>query len=53
MNFVHLGACVGDFDRKCGFSKFIKKNSKRDDKIFLVEANPKNIIKLKKSYKIL
>ena len=51
MNFVHLGACVGDFDRKCGFSKFIKKNSKRDDKIFLVEANPKNIIKLKKSYK--
>ena len=51
MNFVHLGACVGDWDNKCGFSKFIKDNSKKRDKIFLVEVNPKNILRLRKSYK--
>tara|TARA_B100000401_G_scaffold429039_1_gene362259 strand:+ start:262 stop:954 length:693 start_codon:yes stop_codon:yes gene_type:complete len=55
MNYVHLGACIGDWDKtgivRCGFTEFIKKNSKSDDKIFLVEANPKNIDKLKESYK--
>ena len=51
MNFVHLGACVGDWDKKCGFSKFIKDNCKKNDKIFLVEPNPRNIKKLKQSYK--
>ena len=51
MNYVHLGACIGDWDNKCGFTKFIKTNCSTDDKIFLIEANPKNIIKLKKSYK--
>ena len=51
MNYVHLGACVGDFDNKCGFTTFVKKNSSIHDKIFLIEANPKNIPKLKKNYK--
>jgi len=54
MNFVHLGAGAGDLDQRanfrCGFTEFIKKNSKVKDKIYLVEANFKNIAKLKKSY---
>ena len=55
MNFVHLGACIGDWGDsdqiKCGFTKFIKQNSNKDDKIFLIEANPKNIPKLDECYK--
>ena len=55
MIYVHLGACVGDWDKtevnRCGFTEFIKKNSKSEDNIFLFEANPKNINKLKESYK--
>ena len=55
MNYVHLGACIGDWDKtglnRCGFTEFIKKDSKIHDKIFLIEANPKNISKLKESYK--
>ena len=55
MNYVHLGACIGDWDKtglnRCGFTEFIKKNSKIHDKIFLIEANPKNISKLEESYK--
>lgn len=55
MNYVHLGACIGDWDKtglnRCGFTEFIKKNSKINDKIFLIEANPKNISKLEESYK--
>ena len=55
MNYVHLGACIGDWDKtglnRCGFTEFIKKDSKINDKIFLVEANPKNISKLEESYK--
>ena len=55
MNFIHLGACTGDwnksFDSKCGFTDFIKINSKDNDQIYLIEANPKNIPKLKESYK--
>ena len=55
MNYVHLGACIGDWDKtglnRCGFTEFIKKDSKINDKIFLIEANPKNISKLKESYK--
>ncbi len=55
MNYVHLGACVGDWDKteinRCGFTEFIKKNSKSEDKIFLIEANPKNINKLEESYR--
>ena len=55
MIFVHLGAGAGDLDSRanfrCGVTEFIKKNSKSSDKIFLVEANSKNIPKLKKCYK--
>ncbi len=55
MNFVHLGACIGDWDKteinRCGFTELIKKKSKPDDKIFLIEANPKNIKKLEETYK--
>lgn len=55
MIFVHLGAGAGDLDAganfRCGVTEFIKKNSKSSDKIFLLEANPKNIPKLKSCYK--
>ena len=55
MIFVHLGAGAGDLDGganfRCGVTEFIKKNSKSSDKIFLIEANPKNIPKLKSCYK--
>ncbi len=55
MNYVHLGACIGDWDKteinRCGFTEFIKKNVKINDNIFLIEANPININKLEESYK--
>ena len=55
MIFVHLGAGVGDLDKKtnfrCGFTEFIKKNYKSGDKIHVLEANPKNINDLKACYK--
>lgn len=55
MNYLHLGACVGNWKNnkeyvRCGFTEFIKKNHNKNDNIFLVEANPKNINKLKKCY---
>ena len=32
MNYVHLGACIGDWDKtglnRCGFTEFIKKSNK-------------------------
>jgi len=56
MNFLHLGACVGNLETdnekvRCGFTEFIKRNYKINDNIFLVEANPRNINKLKICYK--
>ena len=55
MIFVHLGACAGDLDEganfRCGFTEFIKKNYKSSNKIFLLEANPKNIPSLERCYK--
>ena len=55
MIFVHLGAGAGDLDERanfrCGFTEFIKKNAKSNDKIFVLEANPKNIPKLRECYK--
>lgn len=51
MIFVHIGAGVGDLDPSTnfrdGFSEFVKKNKDEEKKIFIVEANPKNIEKLK------
>ena len=55
MYFVHLGAGEGDLDKgadfRCGFTEFIKKNYNENSKVFVVEANPINIKKLKNSYK--
>ncbi len=55
MYFVHLGAGAGDLDERsnfrCGFTEFIKQKYNESSKVFVVEANPKNINKLKTSYK--
>ena len=55
MNFVHIGAGAGDLDPcfnfKDGFSQYVKNNQYSDKNIYLVEANPKNIIKLKECWK--
>ena len=53
--FVHLGGGAGDLDPKsnfrCGFTEFFKRISTAKDKLYVVEANPKNIDKLKSCYK--
>ena len=50
-----MGAGAGDLDSsanfRCGFTEFIKKNYKKDDEIFAIEANKLNIKKLKKCWK--
>ena len=51
MIYVHIGAGAGDLDAgalfRDGFSEFVKKNDDQNKKIYLVEANPSNISKLK------
>jgi len=55
MIFVHIGAGVGDLDPSAnfrdGFSEYVKKNKSEEKKIFVVEANPKNLEKLKVCWK--
>ena len=55
MIYVHIGAGAGDLDAgahfRDGFSEFVKKNNDQNKKIYLVEANPSNISKLKESWK--
>ena len=55
MIFVHIGAGAGDLDSsanfKDGFSEYVKKIKSHEKKIFVVEANPKNIEKLKVCWK--
>ena len=55
MIFVHIGAGVGDLDPSTnfrdGFSEYVKKIKSHEKKIFVVEANPKNIEKLKVCWK--
>ena len=55
MIYVHIGAGAGDLDAgalfRDGFSEFVKKNNDDDKRIYLVEANPSNISKLKISWK--
>jgi FkbM family methyltransferase len=55
MNFVHIGAGAGDQDPSSnfrdGFSEYVKKYKCKTKKIFVIEANPKNIKKLKKTWK--
>lgn len=54
MIFVHFGAGAGDQDPRsnfrCGFTEFVKKNYKFGDKVYAVDANSKNIDKLKDCY---
>ena len=55
MIFVHIGAGAGDLDHKAnyrdGFSELVKNHKTKIKKIFVVEANPVNIKKLKKCWK--
>ena len=55
MIFVHIGAGAGDLDSstnfKDGFSEYVKKIKSHEKKIFVVEANPKNIEKLEVCWK--
>ena len=55
MIFVHIGGGVGDLDSSAnfrdGFSEYVKKIKNQEKKIFIVEANPKNIEKLKICWK--
>ena len=55
MIFVHIGAGAGDLDSSTnfrdGFSEYVKKIKNKEKKIFVVEANPKNIEKLKSCWK--
>jgi len=55
MIFVHIGAGAGDLDPSTnfrdGFSEFVKNNKSEQKEIIVVEANPKNIEKLKICWK--
>ena len=52
--FIHLGGGAGDLDSRvdfrCGFTELIKREISKDDQAVIVEANPKNIDKLKSCY---
>ncbi len=55
MNFIHIGAGAGDLDPSSkfrdGFSEYVKKHISKKKKIFVIEANPKNITKLRETWK--
>ena len=55
MIFFHIGGGAGDLDPganfRDGFSEFVKNHKSKIKNIFVVEANPTNINKLKKSWK--
>tara|TARA_Y100000294_G_C8537221_1_gene329595 strand:- start:291 stop:917 length:627 start_codon:yes stop_codon:yes gene_type:complete len=54
MIFVHIGAGAGDQDPfsnfRDGFSEYVKNHESKIKKIFVIEPNPKNIEKLKKTW---
>ena len=54
MNFLHIGGGAGDLDPttnfRDGFSEFVKTHKSKRKNIFIVEANPTNILTLKKSW---
>ena len=54
MIYLHLGAGAADLDERanfrCGFTELIKSKYNQGDKIFIVEANPANIEKLRETY---
>ena len=55
MNFLHIGAGAGDLDPAAnyrdGFTELVKNHKAKIKKVFVVEANPINIKKLKKCWK--
>ena len=55
MNFVHIGAGAGDLDPAAnyrdGFTELVKNHKTKNKNVFVVEANPINIKKLKKCWK--
>ena len=55
MIFFHIGGGAGDLDPSTnfrdGFSEFVKSHKSKNKKIYIIEANPVNINKLKKSWK--
>ena len=55
MNFIHIGAGAGDKDPSSGFrdgfSEYVKKHKSKNKKIIVVEANQKNIKKLRETWK--
>lgn len=55
MIFVHIGAGAGDLDHTAnyrdGFSELVKNHKSKIKEVFVVEANPVNIKKLKKCWK--
>lgn len=55
MNFIHIGAGAGDKDPSSGyrdgFSEYVKKHKSKNKKIIVVEANLKNIKKLRETWK--
>ena len=55
MNFVHIGAGAGDLDPatnyRDGFTELVKNHKTKNKNVFVVEANPINIKKLKKCWK--
>ena len=55
MIFFHIGGGAGDLDPAAnfrdGFSEFVKSHKSKNKNIFIIEANPSNINKLKKSWK--
>ena len=55
MRYLHIGAGAGDKDPsknyRDGFTEFVKKKNDKNKKIFVVEANPVNINKLRECWK--
>ena len=55
MIFLHIGGGAGDLNPSTnfrdGFSEFVKSHKSRNKNIFIIEANPVNINKLKKTWK--
>ena len=55
MIFLHIDGGAGDLNPSTnfrdGFSEFIKSHKSKDKNIFIIEANPVNINKLKETWK--
>lgn len=55
MIYLHIGGGAGDMDPSTnyrdGFSEFVKRKNDKKKQIYIIEANPVNIRKLKESWK--